>query len=201
MRFPVEVIFVCIRWYTTYPLSYRPLKEMVEERGVLVDQGQAVGFLLTTKPDKAAIKRFFDKAMRQGDVLRKVTINKNGANKAAIDDTSAGREIPIVVRQVKYLNNIVEQDHRAVKRVIRPYSTLNPFAWPAMCCRYRTDAYHSQRSNDHFRRKLEVLYRAILYAGWINPPVLRTGIFARLKYAFFRLMRQNQVANNNIKHK
>ena len=37
MRFPVEVILVCIRWYAAYPLSSRHLEEMMEERGVLVD--------------------------------------------------------------------------------------------------------------------------------------------------------------------
>jgi transposase-like protein len=37
MRFPVNVILVCIRWYAAYPLSYRHLEEMMHERGVLVD--------------------------------------------------------------------------------------------------------------------------------------------------------------------
>jgi transposase-like protein len=37
MRFPVEVILVCIRWYAAYPLSYRHIEEMMEERGVFVD--------------------------------------------------------------------------------------------------------------------------------------------------------------------
>ena len=37
MRFPIDVIFVCIRWYLAYPLSYRHLEEMMEERGVSVD--------------------------------------------------------------------------------------------------------------------------------------------------------------------
>ena len=47
--------------------------------------------------------------MRDNDVPEKVTMDKSGANKAAIDEVNASREIPIVVRQVKYLNNIVEQ--------------------------------------------------------------------------------------------
>lgn len=34
MRFPMDVILVCIRWYAAYPLSYRHLKEMMEERSV-----------------------------------------------------------------------------------------------------------------------------------------------------------------------
>ena len=37
MRFPIDVILVCIRWYVTYPLSYRHLEEIMEERGVSVD--------------------------------------------------------------------------------------------------------------------------------------------------------------------
>ena len=37
MRFPIDVILVCVRWYAAYPLSYRHLEEMMEERGVSVD--------------------------------------------------------------------------------------------------------------------------------------------------------------------
>ncbi len=37
MRFPIDVILVCIRWYAAYPLSYRHLGEMMQERGVHVD--------------------------------------------------------------------------------------------------------------------------------------------------------------------
>ena len=37
MRFPIDVILVCIRWYAAYPLSYRQLEEMMQERGVFVD--------------------------------------------------------------------------------------------------------------------------------------------------------------------
>ena len=37
MRFPIDVILVCIRWYVAYPLSYRHLEEMMQERGVFVD--------------------------------------------------------------------------------------------------------------------------------------------------------------------
>jgi len=68
----------------------------------------------------------------------KVAMDKSGANKAAIDALNAGRDRTILVRQVKYLNNIVEQDHRAIKRMTRPRPMLNfksfrsatPY-WPA----------------------------------------------------------------------
>ena len=75
----------------------------------------------------AAAKRFFDKAMGANGDPDKVAMDKSGANKAAIDAINAGRDVPIVVRQVKYLNNIVEQDHRSIKRVTRPMLNFKSF--------------------------------------------------------------------------
>ena len=72
-------------------------------------------------------KRFFDKAMGANGDPSKVAMDKSGANKAAIDAINAGRDVPILVRQVKYLNNIVEQDHRAIKRVTRPMLNFKSF--------------------------------------------------------------------------
>ncbi|WP_147383628.1 IS6 family transposase [Nitrosomonas supralitoralis] len=37
MRFPLEIILVCVRWYAAYPLSCRRLEEMIEESAVTVD--------------------------------------------------------------------------------------------------------------------------------------------------------------------
>ncbi len=47
-------------------------------------------------------------------------LDKGGSNVAALDAINAGRSKRTVVRQVKYRNNIVEQDHRAIKRRTRP---------------------------------------------------------------------------------
>jgi transposase-like protein len=179
MRFPIDVILVCIRWYAAYPLSYRHLEEMVQERGVVVDhssinrwairflpllekafrkhkhavgkswrmdethikvkgvwkylyravdkQGKTIDFLLTAKRDASAARRFFDKAMRYSEVPGTVTMDKSGANKAALGQLKTERDIPIAIRQVKYLNNIVEQDHRAIKRVTRPMLGFKSF--------------------------------------------------------------------------
>ena len=179
MRFPIDIILVCIRWYAAYPLSYRHIEEMMEERGVFVDhssinrwavrflpllektfrkhkrpvggswrmdetyikvkgvwkylyravdkEGKTVDFLLTAKRDKAAANRFFEKAMRHNGDPEKVTMDKSGANKAAIDGINDDREMPIEVRQIKYLNNIVEQDHRAIKRVTKPMLNFKSF--------------------------------------------------------------------------
>ena len=90
-------------------------------------EGKTVDFLLTAKRDKAADKRFFKKAMRHNGDPEKVTMDKSGANKAAIDGINDDRELPIEVRQIKYLNNIVEQDHRAIKRVTKPMLNFKSF--------------------------------------------------------------------------
>jgi hypothetical protein len=54
-------------------------------------------------------------------------MDKSGANLAALQAINAERETPIKIRQVKYLNNIVEQDHRAIKRRTRPMMGFKDF--------------------------------------------------------------------------
>ena len=90
-------------------------------------QGKTIDFLLTAKRDMAAARRFFDKATGANGDPDKVAMDKSGANKAAIDAINAGRDIQILVRQVKHLNNIIEQDHRAIKRVTRPMLNFKSF--------------------------------------------------------------------------
>ena len=107
-------------------------------------QGKTVDFLLTAKRDKAAAMRFFDKAMQTNGVPAKVTMDKSGANKAAIDEIKAGSGTPIMVRQVKYLNNIVEQDHRAGKRVTKPMLNFKSFQ-SAKCVRVGIELMHMIR--------------------------------------------------------
>ena len=172
-RFERDVILLCVRWYLAYPLSYRNLAEMMEERGVEVDpsniyrwvqkftpkleaafrkgkkhpvgkswrmdetyikikgqwrylyravdkEGQTIDFLLTAHRDKKAALRFFKKAVRQHGLPEKVTIDKSGANTAALEALIEETGAKIEIRQIKYLNNLVEQDHRAVKRIVRP---------------------------------------------------------------------------------
>ena len=72
--------------------------------------------------------RFFEQAMQDNGIPEKVTMDKSGSNKAAIDRIIEDREgIEIVVRQIKYLNNIVEQDHRAIKRITKPMLGFKSF--------------------------------------------------------------------------
>lgn len=54
-------------------------------------------------------------------------MDKNGAHKAAIDKINANREMLMMVRQVKYLNNIVEQAHLVVKRITKPMLRFKSF--------------------------------------------------------------------------
>src|SRR5471030_3044303 len=82
---------------------------------------------MSSRTPNGTAKRFFDKAMGANGDPDKVAMDKSGANKAAIDAINAGREVPILVRQIKYLNNIVEQDHRAIKRVTRPMLNFKSF--------------------------------------------------------------------------
>ena len=71
--------------------------------------------------------RFFDKAMKANGVPGKVAMDKSGANKAAMDEINTRGKNQIVIRQVKYFNNLVEQDHRAIKRVTRPMLNFKSF--------------------------------------------------------------------------
>ena len=83
-------------------------------------EGNTVDFLLRAHRDKAAARRYFEKSIEQNGEPEAVTIDKSGANLAALDALNAERETPIKIRQNKYLNNVVEQDHRAIKRRTRP---------------------------------------------------------------------------------
>ena len=90
-------------------------------------EGNTVDFLLRARRNKAAAQSYFEKSIQQNDVPETVTIDKSGANLAALHAVNAGRDTPIKIRQVKYLNNVVEQDHRAIKRIIRPMLGFKDF--------------------------------------------------------------------------
>ena len=178
-HFPQDIILMGVRWYVAYPLSYRHVEELMEERGVAVDHatiqrwvvkysplleeafhrykrpvwvswrmdetyskvkgewkylyravdkyGQTVDFLLTEHRDKEAALRFLKKAIRRHGVPETITIDGSDANEAAIKSYNEEHGTAIVIRQVKYLNNIVEQDHRAVKRITRPMLSFKAF--------------------------------------------------------------------------
>jgi len=89
--------------------------------------GNTVDFLLRAKRDHAAARAFFERAIDLHGVPEKITIDKSGANDAAIEGMRADSGADIELRQSKYLNNIVEQDHRAIKRIARPMLGFKSF--------------------------------------------------------------------------
>ena len=94
--------------------------------------GEAVDLMLSTRRDSAAAKRFFRQAITSNGVPEKGVIDKGGSNLAGLQwqDTRLGFTRPgqqIKIRQRKYLNNIVEQDHRAIKRLTRPIQSFGTF--------------------------------------------------------------------------
>ena len=75
--------------------------------------GNTVDFLLTAKRYRKAALRFLYKATGQHGTPAKITIDQSGANTAAIESDNAAHDTEVEIRQVKYLNNVVEQNHRA----------------------------------------------------------------------------------------
>jgi putative transposase len=176
---PQEIILPGVRWYVAYPLSTRPVEELLRERGVHVDHstinrwggtyspllaeafhrrqrpvgvswrmdetsirikgqwyslsravdktGQTMAFLLTEQRDEPAAKRFLTKAIRRPGVPEKITIDGSAANEAAIKSYHEEHGTAITIRKRKYLNQMVEQDPRAVKRVARPMLGFQSF--------------------------------------------------------------------------
>lgn len=71
--------------------------------------------------------RFLKKAVRHQGLPEKITIDQSGANTAAIEALVEETGQKIEIRQNKYLNNLVEQDHRAIKRIVRPMLGFKSF--------------------------------------------------------------------------
>lgn len=90
-------------------------------------EGNTIDFLLRAHRDKAAARSYFEKSIDQNSLPETVTIDKSGANLAAPEAINAGLETPIIIRQNKYLNNLVEQDHRVIKRRSRPMLGFKTF--------------------------------------------------------------------------
>jgi putative transposase len=90
--------------------------------------GQTIDFLLTEQRDEQAALHFLIKAIRRHGVPEKITIDGSETNAAAIRSYNEIHGAAIEIRQVKYLNNLVEQDHRGVKRVTRPMLGFKSFA-------------------------------------------------------------------------
>ena len=111
--------------------SWRVDKTYIKVKGVwtclyrAVDSlGQTIDFLLSAQRDAGSAKQFFRKALAQPHTVnpRTITVDKNPAYPRAAADMKRAGELWRFsrLRQRKYLNNIVEQDHRRIKRLVRP---------------------------------------------------------------------------------
>ncbi len=91
--------------------------------------GNTIEFLLRKYRDAVTAKAFFRKAFKYNGNPEKVVIDKSGSNISALK--AANKELAedkqIEVRQVKYLNNIVEQDHRFIKKRTKPMLGFKSF--------------------------------------------------------------------------
>ena len=94
-------------------------------------EGNTIDFSLSKTRDKKAAKRFFKKALRSFHVSkpRVITVDKNPAYPVAIQQLKDEKKMPegIQIRQIRYLNNIVEQDHRFIKKRVRPMLGFKSF--------------------------------------------------------------------------
>jgi IS6 family transposase len=107
--------------------SYRTDETYIKVKGVdkyrypAVDlTGQTIDFLHTAKRGAAAAKRFFRMVLRSpgNPVPRVINVDKNAAFRPVVEALKAEGILPrrVRLRQCKYLNNVVEQDHRTVKK-------------------------------------------------------------------------------------
>lgn len=92
--------------------------------------GNTLDFFLSEVRDTAAATAFFEKAFKSCERPDKVNMDKSGSNFAAI--TMINQELDedkrITVRQVKYLNNLMEQDHRFIKKITKPMLGFKDFS-------------------------------------------------------------------------
>jgi IS6 family transposase len=94
-------------------------------------KGNTLDFMLSAKRNGKAAARFFRKVLKaqHTQALRVITVDKNAAYPVAIDALKADETIDqeTELRQSKYLNNIIEQDHRNIKRIVKPTMGFKTF--------------------------------------------------------------------------
>jgi transposase-like protein len=92
-------------------------------------QGQIVDFLLTKNRDQASVIRFFKKAICNNEAPEKITLDGSRASHQAVAELKAEGILPAetLVRTNKYLNNLIEQDHRKAPQRCYPMLGFKTF--------------------------------------------------------------------------
>ncbi len=94
-------------------------------------EGNTLDFLLSTKRDGKAATRFFGQVLRAKPTQtpRVITVDKNAAYPVAMDELQEDKTLKAEteLRQSKYLNNMIEQDHRNIKRIVKPMMGFQSF--------------------------------------------------------------------------
>ena len=128
--------------------------------------GKTVDFMLSEKRNEPAARAFFEKAIGSNGIPDKVTMDKSGANKAGMETINlqlallfmlGGIFTQITVRQIKYLNNIVEQDHRFVKKITKPMKGFKAFH-SASAALAGIELHHMLRKNQHTQSANQTIF-------------------------------------------
>lgn len=129
-------------------------------------EGKTVDFMLSEKRDEPAARAFFEKAIGSNGLPDKVTMEKSGANKAGIDTINlhlallfmlSGIFLQVTVRQIKYLNNIVEQDHRFVKKIAKPMKGFKAF-YSAQSTLSGIELHHMLKKGQHSQSSNDTIF-------------------------------------------
>ena len=145
-------------------VSWRMDETYIEVKGKWVylyravdKEGLTVDFMLSEKRDEPAARAFFNKAIGSSGIPDKVTMDKSGANKAGFNTINlalallcmfGGLPLQMTVRQIKYLNNIIEQDHRFVKKITNGMRGFKEFN-AAEATLSGIELHHMLRKNQH----------------------------------------------------
>jgi putative transposase len=91
-----------------------------------------IDFMLSERRDEEAATAFFKQAINVNGLPSKVVMDKSCANYVGLENINfllrlAGLISFVEIRQVKYLNNLIEQDHRFIKKITQPIMGFKDF--------------------------------------------------------------------------